>query len=83
MFYKVNHGWITGKDRENKVDIVTNGLCRNNVTSILIGCGIAVAAIAYTGFSCFNKGARAFDLAEQDVLKKLDLITDPSNITET
>ena len=71
---KKSFGPITNPETGASKDIVLNAFSMKNVASILIGSAIVLAGIAYTGISCFMNGAAAYNKAEYETFRDLDLI---------
>ncbi len=62
---------VTGKSQDILVKIKPN-----NVKDILIGGSLVVVGISYLTITAFKNGSNAFEEAEFNTLKDLDLLTD-------
>jgi len=71
---KSKFGPISNPRTNETKDIVVNALSKGNLKDFLIGGSIAMAGIFYVMLTAFRNGAEAFDNAECNVLKDLNLL---------
>lgn len=73
--FKSIYGPITNPKTGNSKDILVK--CKpNSLKDILIGCSLVAVGIAYLTVTSFKNGANAFEEAEYNALKELDLFKD-------
>ena len=60
-------------------DIVINALSNDSLRDIGIGGGIILMGLDYLVLTTFKNGAMAFEMAEYETLKELDLLDSDKN----
>ncbi len=71
---KMSFGAIGNYKTGKWEDVVVKAVLPNSVKDILIGGGMMLAGAAYLAVKAFKNGARAYEEAEMNTLKKQGLI---------
>lgn len=67
-------GNITNPRTNQTKEVIVKALAPNNIKQTLIGGGLILAGVIYLTSTSFTNGAKAFNIAEYNTLKDLDLI---------
>ncbi len=70
---KSKFGPITNPKTGKSKDIVVKFLTKENAKDMIIGGGLIAVGFAYLAISMYDNGAKAFEMAEYETLKSLDL----------
>lgn len=69
------YGPITNPKTGESKDIIVNAITSKNLKDVLIGGGIVLVGVVYLTLSTFKNGTNAFEEAEYETLKELNLFT--------
>lgn len=73
-FVKFRQGRVRATDNYDWQEIIVTAKAPNKVKEVLIGGGLIISGVSYLTYKAFRNGASAFDDAQTDALKKINVI---------
>ena len=71
---KFRQGRVSATDNYDWQEIIVTTKAPNKVKEVLIGGGLIISGVSYLTYKAFRNGASAFDDAQTDALKKINVI---------